>query len=142
MLSWYLLFVEMPPSRSDFPAVFLENLYIALEKYPGLINGRRDCKCWLDEQREKTDNPFNFNFYRFMKNFFHKRAYEKKAAKIDFLSPATVKYVGWSMHSVQVDDESSRCMRAHLCCGFGSSEVARRSDSSSRYKDTNLQVMG
>lgn len=77
-----------------------------------------------------------------MKNFFHKRAYEKKAAKIDFLSPATVKYVGWSMHSVQVDDESSRCMRAHLCCGFGSSEVARRSDSSSRYKDTNLQVMG
>lgn len=30
-----------------------------------------------------------------MKNFFHKQVYKKKAAKFDFLSPATVKYVGW-----------------------------------------------
>lgn len=111
MLSWYLLVPETPPSRSDFHAVFLGSLYIELEKYPGVINWSRDCKCWLDEQGEKTDNPFNFHFYESVKNFFHKQVYKKKAAKIDFLSPATVKYLGWSMHQVQIYDDGS--MYAH-----------------------------
>jgi len=86
MLSWYLLFVEMPPSRSDFRAVFLENLYIALEKYPGMINGRRDCRCWVDEQREKTDNPFNFHFYKFVKNFFINNFLRKKQQRLTFFA--------------------------------------------------------